>query len=346
MPSLIVAGNGVELSYIDSGVPSSAEEGYTTIFAVHGTGFARAIFEKVMSLAKSANIRFVAINRRDFPGSTPFTPEDMKILASGTDDEKAAFVKARGLEFASFVDQFVVRNNIPPISNGGKYGGFALVGWSFGNSVTLSAVANVDSLDAPVRARWASRMRALVLHEPPTVAIGSPLPPKVWTPMIDQSIPEEFRGPMHAQWITSYFKHGDLSTRNLDSVSYVLPTTARVPTIYNIPEERLAEISYAPPTMGSDLLMMLYFANQLNASYKKACFDQGIRQVLPNLKVTMFAGDMSNATTYPAYWVMEDDDKASGGGKINFKGFVKGINHFVVWDEPELTLKAYMDAIF
>ncbi|KAI9066194.1 hypothetical protein FKP32DRAFT_1566413 [Trametes sanguinea] len=346
MQSLIVSESGVELSYIDSGIPSSSEEGYTTMFALHGTGFTSPIFEKVMSLATLANIRFVAINRRDYPGSTPYTPEEMQTIISGSYDEKVAFVKARGLELASFVDQFIVRNNIPPISKEGKHGGFALIGWSYGSFVALSAVANVGSLDTPARARWAAHMRALVLQEPPTVAIGSPLPSPFWSPMVDFSIPEELRGPFHSQWVTSYFKHGDLSTRDFKAVSYVLPATFRAPTIFNIPEERLKEIDYAPPATGSDLFMMLHFNDEMNASYRKACFDQDIRQLLPNMKVTAIAGDSANSLTYPAYWAMEDDNEAHGGGMINFNGFVKGTNHFIHWDEPAKALELYMDAVF
>ncbi|OSD07671.1 hypothetical protein PYCCODRAFT_1448944 [Trametes coccinea BRFM310] len=345
MPSLTVSANGVELSYVDSGVPVPSDNGYTTMFALHGVGFTGAIFEKVMSPATSASIRFVAINRRDYPGSTPFTPDDLKSVTSGTNEEKAAFVKARGLELASFIDQFIVRNNIPPVSKEGKHGGFALIGWSYGSFVALSAVANVDALDAPARARWTSHMRALVLHEPPTVAIGSPITPPFWSPMIDTTIPAEFRGPLHSQWVSSYFKHGDLSTRDFRVISWVLPVTSRAPTIFNIPEERLKVIDYAPPAAGSDLLMMLHLNNQMNASYKKACFDQDIRQLLPAMKITAFAGDSANSLTYPAYWAMEDDNKAYGGGMINFKGYIKGINHFVHWDEPAKALELYLDAV-
>lgn len=39
MQDIVVDANGTKLSYIDSGVPPSAKDGYTTIFAVHGTVF-------------------------------------------------------------------------------------------------------------------------------------------------------------------------------------------------------------------------------------------------------------------------------------------------------------------
>lgn len=126
-----------------------------------------AIFEKVMALAQGSKIRIVAVNRRDYPGSTPLATEDTAILASGSDDQKSAFLKARGVEIATFIDLFVERNRVPPISADGQTGGFALLGWSLGNAIALSAVANVDSLPSAAQDRWASGMRALILHGTP-----------------------------------------------------------------------------------------------------------------------------------------------------------------------------------
>ncbi|KAJ2990732.1 hypothetical protein NUW54_g8388 [Trametes sanguinea] len=138
MQSLSVSDNGVQLSYIDSGLPPSADEGYMTFFLIHGSAFTAYIFERLLSLGASAKARFVAINRRDYPGSTPLTPEDHNTLVSGTDEQKTSYLKARGLEVASFVDHFVVNNSIPPISEDGTRGGFVLVGWSLGTLRKLS----------------------------------------------------------------------------------------------------------------------------------------------------------------------------------------------------------------
>lgn len=164
--------------------------------------------------------------------------------------------------------------------------------------------------------------------EPPTVAIGSPLPPKVWSPQIDQTIPEELRGPFFTQWITSYFKHGDLSTRSLDVLSYIVPTTWRVPSIFSMTEEQQAKIVYMPPGSASDMLFMVFSAAQINASYKRACFDAGVRARLPRMKICAFTGDATCVFSLPAYWAMQDDDKARGGGFIDFE-MVEGANHFV-----------------
>lgn len=130
----------------------------------HLRGALEAVFQKVMSLAPKYGLRIVAINRRDHPGSTPFTPAELQVLASGTDEEKGSFVRARGLELATFADNFIKQNNLPPISEDGKGGGIALLGWSLGSTVTLACVANIDSLPAEVQSRFKLYLRAHILQ--------------------------------------------------------------------------------------------------------------------------------------------------------------------------------------
>ncbi|KAJ7087147.1 hypothetical protein C8R44DRAFT_991416 [Mycena epipterygia] len=110
---------GVELSYIDSGVPPNATS-YTTVFAVHGMIFTNLIFEKIMALAPSRNVRVVAINRRPFPGSTPFTPAELNITLTGGagDAERDAQIEARGHEIGMFIARFITKFNLPPPSDG------------------------------------------------------------------------------------------------------------------------------------------------------------------------------------------------------------------------------------
>ena len=183
MPILVVDEHGTELSYIDSGVPNGTKD-YVTIFAIHGTVFTSrelripsyisseadavyclpAIWDRVIALAPKSGVRFVAVNRRDYPGSTALSPEDINVLNSGTDDQKADYLKARGVEFATFVNLFAEKNNIPPISPDGTAGGFGLVGWSLGCAFVLAAVAAVDALPAPAQARWKAGARALILQ--------------------------------------------------------------------------------------------------------------------------------------------------------------------------------------
>ncbi|KAI0828547.1 hypothetical protein BC628DRAFT_1533941 [Trametes gibbosa] len=345
MQFLDVNDEGMQLSYIDSGIPpgDTVSKDYTTIFAVHGMCFTSPTFERVMALASPAKVRFVAINRRDYPGSTPLSPDDISTLASGSDQEKAALLKARGVELATFVSRFVEHHSLPPISEDGQRGGFALLSWSLGNATAMSAVANIDKLSSAAQARWASGMRALILQEPPTGALGTPLPPKAWTPQIDTTVPAELRDPFFTQWITSYFTHGDLSTRSLDVLSYVIPSTSRVPSIFNMSAEQISSTIHYGQAATSDMLFMVYSAAQANANYKKACFDANVRQLLPRMKISVLMGEKTCSFSVIGSWAIEDDDKARGGGFINFR-LVPGANHLMHWDDPALALKVYTES--
>ena len=88
-------------------------------------------------------------------------------MQSGTDDEKTALVNKRGVEIATFIDRFTVRNGILPISADGKTGGFSIVGWSLGSGFALSAIANIHALSLEAQARFATHLRAVILQGMP-----------------------------------------------------------------------------------------------------------------------------------------------------------------------------------
>lgn len=123
-----------------------------------------AVFSKVLALAPAANLRFVAITRRDYDGSTPLTAEELEVLSSGSDTDKASFLQDRAAEFATFVSTFIQNNNIPPPTADGKNGGVALLGWSQGNAFSIATVANVQIYPKTVKDSLAGYLRALIMQ--------------------------------------------------------------------------------------------------------------------------------------------------------------------------------------
>ena len=75
-------------------------------------------------------------------------------------------------------------------------------------------------------------------------------------------------------------------------------------------------------------LPVLGLVPQVNASYKKACYDPRIRELLPHMKVTAILGAMSLSFCVSAFWDMEKDNAEHGGKPVRFK-VVPDINHFV-----------------
>ncbi|KAI0058354.1 hypothetical protein BV25DRAFT_1810813 [Artomyces pyxidatus] len=340
MPLLTVDNTGTQLFYLDSGVPYETTGAYTTVFAVHGLGFSSPIFNKIIALAPAANLRFVAINRRGYKRSTPISAAEAETIINGTDEDKSEYLKTRGLELSRFIDIFIRENNTPPISPDGKTGGIAILGWSAGNGVVLSAIANVDSIPEDARSRLGSHLRALIMQEPPSVILGMPSPTGTWSPHMDTSLAEQ-QTPMYTQWITSYFRHGDLAKRDTNVLSYIVPATFRRPTIYNMSPE---EIEGTVDESMSEVPSMISLFVQAHANYRKACFDRKIRELLPRMKVSALCGDATCSFPLAAFWALQDDDKAEGGGFVNFR-MILGVNHFMQWDDPDVSLKAYTDAL-
>lgn len=182
MQSIVVDDENNKLAYLDSGAPSSGT-GYITVFILHGMIFSARtstsecafdrlttvltdVFQKLLPLAPETGLRVVAINRRDYPGSSTIPASEVSILqlATGGDEQKAALLSKRGVEVSTFIDRFIVQNDILPISADGKTGGIAIVGWSLGVALALAAFANIDILPSETRARFATHLRSVILQ--------------------------------------------------------------------------------------------------------------------------------------------------------------------------------------
>ncbi|KAH9931957.1 Alpha/Beta hydrolase protein [Fomitopsis serialis] len=332
MPALKLDSDGGELTYTDSGVPRSATDApYITVFVVHGIIFNNLIFKRLQAIAHTANLRIVAINRRGFGGSTPVSEHSAKLLSTGTDAEKLKVSDELCNEIGYFVDAFVQKEDIPPISSDRQGGGLAILGWSAGTGYVTRAIANISSYPPETRARLARYVRALIIEDPPSLALGYSLPAETWTHNQILSIPEQQREQLGLQWLTAYFDHGDLSTRD---------KSPRAPTIYNMSaEERTAMIEPV-----KELPIMLGMFPSALSAFRKACFDSDVRSLLPEMKVWHLGCDAAPSFGIAAYFDILADHEANGGGLINFR-MIPGGNHFPHWDDPEKTLQALVEAV-
>ncbi|KAK7055262.1 hypothetical protein R3P38DRAFT_2846065, partial [Favolaschia claudopus] len=336
LQTLPVDANGTVLAYTDTGKP--ATDTYTTIFAIHGMNFNGLVFKRLGAAAAKQNIRLVAVNRRQYEGSTPYAGAEGFIPITGSDEEKAGFLASRGIELANFVSTFIEKNELPPISADGKTGGVAFLSWSAGSTLPCAAIANIGSLSADAQARFKSHLRAHVMYETPSLALGLPLPPDNWSPHIDKSIPEEKHALMFTSWISGYFDHGDLSTRDLKVLNYHVPSPYRRPSIYDMTKE---EVDSMVDMRVVEIPAMFMSMAQANAAYKKALFDKEIKTLVPSLKTTYITGDATASYSIAALWSIEDDNKAEGG---NVKTVVvPGVNHFFHWEDSEGALKVFLD---
>jgi len=120
----------------------------------------KGTFQSLLSLAPSKNMRIISINRRGYPGTTPFSDKENKIIASGNEEERYGIFREQGISLAKFVCGVIEQCSIPAPSHakggpaggkGIKKGGITVGAWSLGNVYMLSMVACISVVDEEIR---------------------------------------------------------------------------------------------------------------------------------------------------------------------------------------------------
>ena len=178
--------------------------------------------------------------------------------------------------------------------------------------------------------------------DPPCQALGFPMPSGGWTPLIDPDISDEDRGPAFAKWVSSYFKHGDLSSRDFSQLKLRASegNTSRKATTDTIPLEELMAITDSGPAAKCEgfIIDSGHFFPAFIKQMTKALLDTQIREDWGGHPVWFVYCEASFWNVHYAAWNLEKQEKASE--KINFK-FVPGANHFVrrVFFSPSIRSK-------
>ncbi|KAG6854503.1 hypothetical protein C0991_006105 [Blastosporella zonata] len=156
-----------------------------------------------------------------------------------------------------------------------------------------------------------------------------------WTPLLDTYVPEALRLAVFGQWATSYFDHGDLTKRDIDALSWVVPSPNHVPTLFKMSDADRAEMQRYGGDGFSDLPYMIHFMSQFKASYRKAVYDPETVKIFPALKPIVLFGQKSGAFAIVGMWAVEDDQKEAHGEASALKiKLIPDINHFVSVDVP------------
>ncbi|KAI0775346.1 hypothetical protein BC629DRAFT_1290877 [Irpex lacteus] len=148
MPTIPVNDDGAVLYYEDSGAPGDAQY-YPTLFVLHGFIYHGATFRPLIPYALSRNIRIVAINQREYPGSSLLNDREIANVWSMNPDRQATALRDQAIELARFMTRFIEAENLPAPKyiNGAEVGGVSFLAWSQGNGPLLSFLANISRLD-------------------------------------------------------------------------------------------------------------------------------------------------------------------------------------------------------
>ncbi|KAI0355228.1 hypothetical protein OH77DRAFT_1437142 [Trametes cingulata] len=345
-------------AFLDSGAPEGSTD-YTTLVILHGLGWHAGNFKKLLPFAKQLNVRIVLVNRRDYPGSRPYTPEERAALArlASADPspeaaaDTAAFVKQHARDIYDFLADFVQHERVPA-PQGNATGGIVIVGWSLGCISMNALLANVGSF--PVgNIQLSKYVRRVVLYEPWHGLHGYPYPKDYYHPLHDTSLSDAERLATFDAWVSGYFDHGDVWTQGAAALEFRTPSANPPSTSSRMTAAELAESTYAAPAQadGSDMQLIRAFNTQALWAPLK---DQALylREPAPgaddwrNVEVRYVWGDR---TTWEMLWCeylfTKELEEARAAGKP-FRNVeivhLKGANHFAHWDMPEQALEAFV----
>ncbi|KAJ6508240.1 Alpha/Beta hydrolase protein [Mycena sanguinolenta] len=330
MPTVSIPGKAIQFFFTDSGAPNGVAN-YATLVLVHGHSYHGAVFQKLLPLAPGRGLRVICINRREYPGSTPHTAEELRVLASGSDKERATFMDEAGINLALAIDGIIQQCALPPA--------VALCGWSLGNAFVIAAMSSILSLPSETQERLRSFVKTIIIWDPPSHALGiSSHPPKAYFPLHDQDLAPADRGPTFGKWVTSYYVHGDISTHDPDQLNDRNPDASKKATFEDMPIEEVLKIVDFDVGIKCDTIVLVDFTSALSTLVNKALFTPEIRDAWNNVKVACIYGRAVTWNIYFAAWDVERRvEAARGKAPVTFR-IIEGANHFVMWDDPSLTL--------
>ncbi|KAI0755694.1 Alpha/Beta hydrolase protein [Fomes fomentarius] len=350
----------------DSGSPQSSEDpNYTTLILVHGFGWSSEVWKRLLPFAPSHNVRIVSVNRRDYPGATPYTDRDRALLQTAADATESSvalealltFMNERARELHDFLVEFVRSNKIPVARHEANAGGIVIVGWSLGAAWMTALLANVGSF--PVGdVKLGDYIRRIVFLDPAYHSLGYPLPPPpadAWNPFMDYSLAPEDAMKAFAVWASGYFSHS--SADSFEQLEIRKPLDSPPPTITTMSPEELAMIHM------SECDSMLHH-NALKCGVfgrlrKDALLLHGGQGSKEGNNLLLAAGDEWSTveirhvlcerslweTHYGLFSLRAEIEENAKAGKAIRKVTYRRVpdaNHFGLWEFPERTLHTFL----
>jgi hypothetical protein len=122
------------------------------------------------------------------------------------------------------------------------------------------------------------------------------------------------------------FEHASVTSHNSNDLTPIAPSISRGPTIYNMSPTDYTDIVHEEQSRVADTFLFRTFAAQMVGNFHNACFEPCVRDLLPDMKVWGATGDMTTSFITQLSWKFQENDRARGGGLVNFK-IGPGTNH-------------------
>ncbi|KLO13273.1 hypothetical protein SCHPADRAFT_997491 [Schizopora paradoxa] len=335
-------------AYDDSGAPVDTVN-YTTLVILHGTGFNKNIFKKLLPLGPKYQIRVVVLNRRGYPGSTPFTDEELRSLDSPDEHAHEMFFNARAQELAEFLADFAIRERLPKPNANCSTGGIALMGWSSASSYALCLLSHAPGIAGSTRKRLEPFLRSVIVFDAPGNVAGRSIYRDGKLIAFNTTYTVEERFKHFNAWLSAYFNHASVTSHKSQDLQ-LEPDPSRPATTSTMSKVEHQQIVCNDEAMKVDIPKTLYPLEEFERWLKKALFEDDMaKKFWPKLKVDVIWCERSPWTFVEAGWAIQELRKESD--RLRIKGrplritMMPGVNHFAHWDEPDKTMAFFVKTI-
>ncbi|KAH8810331.1 hypothetical protein DL96DRAFT_1626754 [Flagelloscypha sp. PMI_526] len=328
LETVVIPDHSVSFTYLDSGYLES--NSYTAIFFIHGYNYHASICEPLLPLAPAHNLRFIALNRRGYNGTTSYTPSEIQELDNPTSD-KVEWIRKQGHYLVLAINALIVKLGLS------EKGGFALCGWSLGTVFSLGILdaMHSDMLEKETKERLRKFVRCIILYDPSARTFGIPLPPDqtAYYPLSQLTNSDEENTRVFGEWISSYFQHDETHPHAFSKLNDSSPPTTLQPTLSEASTSTKLRLSQPTPTTSLSELHAIEQRARPGltglASLRETYFES--RMTLgKEVKKYVIYGSMSAWTcVWPAWWL-----KIEGKDKGIVVRRMQGANHLMTWDKP------------
>ncbi|EJD46967.1 hypothetical protein AURDEDRAFT_164028 [Auricularia subglabra TFB-10046 SS5] len=215
--------------HTDSGHPGVAE--YAAVILIHGMGWHGASFHRMFPFAAAAGLRLVALNRRGYPGTSPYTAAELDMMSS----DHAEFRRTQGLGLARAIIHIADELDLPE-------GRLGVLAWSAGTWFLLAMLSAIDDarMSTRERARLGQLVGRAILVEPPCELVGDVPSVDAYTAL--RSNPELERSQHLA---TGYFEHQGtaLASRAVHDLNFDTMLPSPGPLLDRLTAEEIAEMT-------------------------------------------------------------------------------------------------------
>ncbi|RPD54565.1 hypothetical protein L226DRAFT_470866 [Lentinus tigrinus ALCF2SS1-7] len=343
----------------DTGAPGSSAD-YTTLVLLHGWAWHCGIFSKLIPLAKTYNTRLILVNRRDYPGSTPYTEEERALIAPPPHDASAediaaakdnglTFMENRAREVYDLLEDLVRREKIPPANRtkDGRAGGIVVAGWSYAAIWMQALLAFVDSF--PVHdVDLSTYVRRVVCYDVAYVLSGYPLPEDPYNPLFDSTLADNEKLRAFCWWVSGYYSHGDTPETHEKRT----PLDSPAPTFSTLSRDDIAACMHAAPgEVGGSDSNLLYsalptglFAILRGRALRLGHGDSGSRW--RDVELRWVWGGRSEWQVAYGMWMLRAELRESKERDEQLRDIrivkIEKANHFVHWDNPDWAMRSLL----